>query len=152
MFFMLNPSLPFFPFLFFFFLQQHFLIMQKQQVRMSNAATTAMAIRAHGGTVSVKNNRAVIEASCQKKEHFDSQQQYLQGILSISFKNLLLISSNMSFLLISVLLEPEVSGAEVEMKGWPGWVGAMVTVVTPVGSGAATASEFLNKLNFIVKD
>lgn len=51
MFFMLKPSLPFFPFLFFFFLQQHFLIIQKQQVSMSSAATTAMAIRAHGGTV-----------------------------------------------------------------------------------------------------
>lgn len=51
MFFMLKPSLPFFPFLFFFFLQQHFLIIQKQQVTMSSAATTAIAIRAHGGTV-----------------------------------------------------------------------------------------------------
>lgn len=39
-----------FSFLFFFFLQQHFLQMQKQQVRISNPATTAMAIRAHGGT------------------------------------------------------------------------------------------------------
>ena len=53
---MLKPSLPFFPFLFFFFLQQHFLIMQKQQVRMSSAATTAMAIRAHGGTVKTTQN------------------------------------------------------------------------------------------------
>lgn len=51
MFFMLKPSLPFLPFLFFFFLQQHFLMMQKQQVRMRRAATTAMAIRAQGGTV-----------------------------------------------------------------------------------------------------
>lgn len=86
----------------------------------------------------------------KKKEHFESQQHYLHGILSISFKNLLLISSNMSFLLISVLLEPEVSSVEVvEMKGW---VGAMVMVVTPVGSGAATACGLLNKLNFIVKD
>lgn len=54
----------------------------------------------------------------------------------------------MSFLLISVLLEPEVSGTEVEMTAG---VGAMVTVVTPVGSAAATACD-LNKLNFIVKD
>lgn len=50
MFFMLNPSLPFLPFLFFFFLQQHFLMMQKQQVRMRRDATTAMAMRAQGGT------------------------------------------------------------------------------------------------------
>lgn len=57
-FFMLKPSLPFFPFLFFFFLQQHFLIIQKQQVRMSSAATTAMAIRAHGGTVGPKTTEA----------------------------------------------------------------------------------------------
>lgn len=55
----------------------------------------------------------------------------------------------MSFLLISVLLEPEVSGTEVETKAW---VGAAVAAVTPVGSAAATASAFRNKLNFIVKD
>lgn len=55
----------------------------------------------------------------------------------------------MSFLLISVLLEPDVSGAEVEMTAG---VGAMVTVVAPVGSAAATACGFLNRLNFIVKD
>lgn len=39
-----------FSFLFFFFLQQHFLQMQKQQVRMRSPATTAMAMRAQGGT------------------------------------------------------------------------------------------------------
>lgn len=55
----------------------------------------------------------------------------------------------MSFLLISVLLEPEVSGAEVDIEGGEG---AIVTVVTPVGSGATTAWGFLNKLNFIVQD
>lgn len=54
----------------------------------------------------------------------------------------------MSFLLISVLLEPEVSGAEVEMTAG---LGAMVMVVAPVGSAAATACGLLNKLNFIVK-
>lgn len=64
MFFMLNPSLPFFPFLFFFFLQQHFLIMQKQQVRTSNAATTAIAIKAHGGTGS-KSKGAKLELDCK---------------------------------------------------------------------------------------
>lgn len=55
----------------------------------------------------------------------------------------------MSFLLISVLLEPELDSAVVAMT--PG-VGAMASVVAPVGSGAATAWGFLNKLNFIVKD
>lgn len=56
----------------------------------------------------------------------------------------------MSFLLISVLLpEPEISGAEVEMAPW---VGAMVIVVAPVGSAAATACGLLNRLNFILKD
>lgn len=74
---------------------------------------------------------------------------HLQGILSISFKNLLLISSNMSFLLISVLLDPEVSGAEVDMTAG---VGATVMVGAVVGSVAAMACGFLNKLNFIVKD
>lgn len=74
-------------------------------------------------------------------------QHYLHGILSISFKNLLLISSNMSFLLISVLLEPEMSGTEVETTAG---VGPMVMVVAPVGSAAATACGCLNKLNFIV--
>lgn len=72
---------------------------------------------------------------------------YSHGILSISFKNLLLISSNMSFLLISVLLEPEVSGMETTAG-----VGAMVMAVAPVGSVAAAAVGFLKKLNFIVKD
>lgn len=158
---MLKPSLPFFPFLFFFFLQQHFLIMQKQQVRMSNAATTAMAIRAHGGTVSFKTTEEKLRLICNSgvshkertfwisAESGVTLPHYLHGILSISFKNLLLISSNMSFLLISVLLEPEVSGTEVEMKTE---VGPMVTVVAPVGSAAATACGLLNKLNFIVKD
>ncbi len=50
MFFILKPSFPFLPFLFFFFLQQHFLMIQKQQVRTRRAATTAMAMSAHGGT------------------------------------------------------------------------------------------------------
>lgn len=72
---------------------------------------------------------------------------YSRGILSISFRNLLLISSNISFLLISVLLEPEVSGAEVEMAAE---VGAIVPVVAPVGSAAGAWS--LNRWNFIVKD
>lgn len=54
----------------------------------------------------------------------------------------------MSFLLISVLLEPERSGAVVETTA--GEV-AMVTVVPLVGS-AATACGVLNKLNFIVAD
>lgn len=74
---------------------------------------------------------------------------YSHGILSISFKNLLLISSNMSFLLISVLLEPGVSGAEVVMTPE---VGAIVTVVALTGSVAGAACDFLKKLNFIVKD
>lgn len=74
---------------------------------------------------------------------------YSRGILSISFKNLLLISSNMSFLLISVLLEPEVSGTEVEITAG---VGAKVMVVVPVGSVAAAACDCLKTLNFIVKD
>lgn len=75
----------------------------------------------------------------------------LHGILSISFKNLLLISSNMSFLLISVLLPepPEVSATVVATAE----AGAMVMVLVPVGSAATMASGFfLNKLNFIVKD
>lgn len=62
---------------------------------------------------------------------------------------MLLISSNMSFLLISVLFEPEVSGAEVDMAAE---VGAMVMVGALVGSAAAMACGRLNKLNFIVKD
>lgn len=39
-----------FSFLFFFFRQQHFLQMQKQQVRSRRPVTTAMAISAQGGT------------------------------------------------------------------------------------------------------
>lgn len=57
MFFMLKPSFPFLPFLFFFFLQQHFLMIQKQQVRMRRAATTAMAMSAHGGTAKHHGNK-----------------------------------------------------------------------------------------------
>lgn len=55
----------------------------------------------------------------------------------------------MSFLLISVLFEPEVSGAEVDMAAE---VGAMVMVGALVGSAAVMACGRLNKLNFIVKD
>lgn len=55
----------------------------------------------------------------------------------------------MSFLLICVLLEPEVSDTEVEMT--PG-VGAVAMVVAPVGSVAATGCGLLKKLNFIVED
>lgn len=50
MFFIPISPFPFLPFLFFFFLQQHFLTMQKQQVRIRVAATTAMAMMAHDGT------------------------------------------------------------------------------------------------------
>ncbi|TNN27820.1 hypothetical protein EYF80_062034 [Liparis tanakae] len=125
--------------------------MQKQQVRMSKPATTAMAIRAQGGTVFffLKDKKARIEIDVANKERSrDAAPRYSHGILSISFKNLLLISSNMSFLLISVLLEPEVSGTEVETKAW---VGATVAVVVapvapvgPVGSAAAAAWGLLN--------
>ena len=156
MFFMLKPSLPVFPFLFFFFLQQHFLIIQKQQVRMSKAATTAIAIRAHGGTVIFKTTERKLRLYfCISYNPFYQINSilgylsHLHGILSISFKNLLLISSNMSFLLISVLLELELVSTTVDMTAG---VGAMVTVVAPVGSSAATACGLLNKLNFIVKD
>lgn len=55
----------------------------------------------------------------------------------------------MSFLLISVLLEPGVSAAEV---GITPSVGAIVTVEAPAGSVAAAACDFLKKLNFMVKD
>lgn len=55
----------------------------------------------------------------------------------------------MSFLLISVLLEPGASSAEV---GAIPSVGAIVTVEAPTGSVAATACDFLKKLNFIVED
>lgn len=39
-----------FPFFLFFFLNKHFLQIQKQQVRTKRTATMAMAIKAHGGT------------------------------------------------------------------------------------------------------
>lgn len=51
-----------FSFLFFFFLQQHFLQMQKQQVRMRSPATTAMAMRAQGGTVGKSQCRSSLPA------------------------------------------------------------------------------------------
>lgn len=54
----------------------------------------------------------------------------------------------MSFLLISVLLEPGVSAAEVGMT--PA-VGVIVTLVALMGSVATAACDFLKKLNFIVK-
>lgn len=64
MFFMLKPSFPFFPFLFFFFLQQHFLMMQKQHVRTNSAATTAIAMRAHGGTDGFEKKTCLCYFSC----------------------------------------------------------------------------------------
>ena len=78
----------------------------------------------------------------------------LRGILSISFKNFALISSNMSFLLISVLLpEPEPTAVSATTVETTAGAGAIVTVVAPVGSAATMASGFfLNKLNFIVTD
>lgn len=54
----------------------------------------------------------------------------------------------MSFLLISVLLPPDDSGAEVETTTM---VGAAVRAVAPAGSVAA-AWDFLKKLNFMVED
>lgn len=47
-----------FPFFLFFFLNKHFLQMQKQQVRTKRTATMAMAIKAHGGTERKKKKRA----------------------------------------------------------------------------------------------
>lgn len=54
----------------------------------------------------------------------------------------------MSFLLISVLLDPGVSATVVGMT--PG-VGAIVALVALMGSVATAACDFLKKLNFIVK-
>lgn len=48
-----------FSFLFFFFLQQHFLQMQKQQVSSRRPVTTAMAISAQGGTTHGETGSAV---------------------------------------------------------------------------------------------
>lgn len=56
-FFIPMSPFPFLPFLFFFFLQQHFLTIQKQHVRMSNAATTAMAMMAQDGTAKTQEGR-----------------------------------------------------------------------------------------------
>lgn len=95
---MLKPSLPFFPFLFFFFLQQHFLIMQKQQVRMSKAATTAMAIRAHGGTVIFKTTEGKLRlgrnfTNCISYDTFDqikstlTQERVFYELLTWDFIN-----------------------------------------------------------------
>lgn len=55
----------------------------------------------------------------------------------------------MSFLLISVLLEPGVAAAEVGMT--PA-VGAIATLVALMGSVATAACDFLKKLNFIVEN
>lgn len=57
-FFIPMSPFPFLPFLFFFFLQQHFLTMQKQHVRMSSAATTAMAMMAQDGTANTERGTA----------------------------------------------------------------------------------------------
>lgn len=54
----------------------------------------------------------------------------------------------MSFLLISVLLEPRIPAAEVGMTPE---VGVIVTVVALTGSVATAGCEFVKKLNFIVK-
>lgn len=115
-FFIPMSPFPFLPFLFFFFLQQHFLMMQKQHVRMSKAATTAMAIMAHDGN----------------------------GILSISFRNLFLISSKASFLLLT---------GSVELSAATSATGAGVTVksLAPVDFAATMGVVWcLNKFHFVI--
>lgn len=103
-----------FSFLFFFFLQQHFLQMQKQQVRMRSPATTAMAMRAQGGTVgksqccgqpsalSQPPKNFVVLGPVQRVGHQEGntwERSYSQGILLSSFMNLSLSLVNMSSLL-----------------------------------------------------
>lgn len=104
-----------FSFLFFFFLQQHFLQMQKQQVRMRSPATTAMAIRAQGGTVGKSQGRgqpcsslSATQKPCSTgctgtsgghQEGNTWERSYSRGILLSSFMNLSLSLVNMSSLL-----------------------------------------------------
>lgn len=107
-----------FSFLFFFFLQQHFLQMQKQQVRMRSPATTAMAMRAQGGTVGKSQchgqpcsslpatqkpcSTGCTGTSAARGGHQEGniwERSYSQGILLSSFMNLSLSLVNMSSLL-----------------------------------------------------
>lgn len=101
-----------FSFLFFFFLQQHFLQMQKQQVRMRSPATTAMAMRAQGGTVGKSHVLVSPAAPSQHPKPSTGtsavgrpsggqhlERSYSQGILLSSFMNLSLSLVNMSSLL-----------------------------------------------------
>lgn len=52
--------------------------MQKQQVRMSKAATTAMAIRAHGGTAISKTTKRKLRWNCDFSE---AQKQNINTML-----------------------------------------------------------------------
>lgn len=105
-----------FSFLFFFFLQQHFLQMQKQQVRMRSPATTAMAMRAQGGTVgkiqcrgqpcsslpATQKPTGCTGTSAVRGRHQEGniwERSYSRGILLSSFMNLSLSLVNMSSLL-----------------------------------------------------
>lgn len=106
-----------FSFLFFFFLQQHFLQMQKQQVRMRSPATTAMAMRAQGGTAGESQSRGqpcsslrapAVPPPCTGTRAVVGDMgsvspgkagSYSQGILLSSFMNLSLSLVNMSSLL-----------------------------------------------------
>lgn len=95
-----------FSFLFFFFLQQHFLQMQKQQVRRRRPATTAMAMRAQGGTAGT-----TVQPHPAPPPHTlggmwgrgpGRRGSHSQGILLSSFMNFSLRSANMSSLLSPV--------------------------------------------------
>ena len=99
-------------------------------------------------TVSMTSRRDNLHLITRRKD-LEHCERNSRGILSISLRNLLLISSNMSFLLISVLFEPDRSAAVEARAG----VAVGAKVVAPVGSAAAMASALaLNRLNFMVRD
>lgn len=81
-------------------------------------------------------------------QRWEKNREDLRGILSISFKNLLLISSNMSFLDSVPLPGGSATVVAIATAG-----AAVMVAPVPVGSGPTMASGlFLNKFHFIVND
>lgn len=88
------------------------------------------------------------ESGLVKNKVFWLTREDVHGILSISFMNLLLISSNMSFLETVPLPGGSATVVAMAMAG-----AAVIVAPVPVGSGPTMASGlFLNKFHFILND
>lgn len=94
-----------FPFFLFFFLNKHFLQIQKQQVRTKRTATMAIAIKAHGGTERKKHTESTSHTTLRCAKPFNSWAIKI-FIFSFAFLSTCYAAGTPFLSTLSVLLSP----------------------------------------------